>query len=84
MMEEFRKLLLLSDRALFLVEFELWNCATKLSFRKRVSLVTGRRFRNNGYEWKKTLILKTGLNKTVFEPLYLKTVLSKLVLNIQF
>ena len=31
--EEFRKLMLLSDGALFLVEFELWNRGTKMGFR---------------------------------------------------
>ena len=46
--EEFGKLLLLSDGALFLVDSELSNGATKLSFPKGVSLVTRRRFRNNG------------------------------------
>ena len=46
--KEFRKLLLLSDGAFFLVEFELWNRSTKLSFPNRVSLVRRRRFMNNG------------------------------------
>jgi len=44
----FRKLLLLFNEALFLVEFELWNHDKKLSFPNRVSLVTRRRFKNNG------------------------------------
>ncbi|KAG5042985.1 hypothetical protein JHK87_006900 [Glycine soja] len=48
--EEFRKLLLLSDGTLFLVDSELSNRATKLSFPKGVSLVTRRRLRNNGGE----------------------------------
>lgn len=75
MIEELRKLLLLSDGALFLVEFELWNRDTKLSFPKRVSLVTRRRFttmvENPQYLWEigmeKDANFKDGLNKTVLD-----------------
>ncbi|KAK7286832.1 hypothetical protein RJT34_22115 [Clitoria ternatea] len=45
-LEEFEKVLLLSDGALFLVDSELSNRAAKLSFSKGVSLVTRRRSRN--------------------------------------
>ncbi|RDX80406.1 Transforming growth factor-beta receptor-associated protein 1-like protein, partial [Mucuna pruriens] len=48
--EEFGKVLLLSDGALFLVDSELSNRASKLSFSKGVSLVTRRRFRNGESE----------------------------------
>ncbi|XP_027335258.1 vacuolar sorting protein 3 [Abrus precatorius] len=49
-LEEFGKVLLLSDGALFLVDSELSNHATKLSFLKGVSLVTRRRLRNSESE----------------------------------
>ncbi|KAK7304539.1 hypothetical protein VNO77_42420 [Canavalia gladiata] len=49
-LEEFGKVLLLSDGALFLVDSELSNRATKLSFSKGVSLVTRRRLRNSESE----------------------------------
>ncbi|XP_014516499.1 transforming growth factor-beta receptor-associated protein 1 [Vigna radiata var. radiata] len=48
--EEFGKVLLLSNGALFLVDSELSNRASKLSFSKGVSLVTRRRFRNGESE----------------------------------
>ncbi|ESW06504.1 hypothetical protein PHAVU_010G053600 [Phaseolus vulgaris] len=48
--EECGKVLLLSDGALFLVDSELSNRASKLSFSKGVSLVTRRRFRNGESE----------------------------------
>ncbi|KAK7382866.1 hypothetical protein VNO80_01996 [Phaseolus coccineus] len=48
--EELGKVLLLSDGALFLVDSELSNRASKLSFSKGVSLVTRRRFRNGESE----------------------------------
>ncbi|XP_047181460.1 vacuolar sorting protein 3 [Vigna umbellata] len=48
--EEFGKVLLLSNGALFLVDSELSNRASKLNFSKGVSLVTRRRFRNGESE----------------------------------